>query len=126
MRYSAIDKQLFIENRKKFQANLKPDSIAFFNSNDEMPRNGDQNFPYRQVRFADQLKSKYPNHHYERSAPILASLRAIKHPVEVDLMKRAVDITDKAFQRVLNFIKPGVIEYEVEAEITHEFIRNGA
>src|SRR5882757_9062593 len=48
MKYSAIDKKLFIENRKKFTTHLNPGSIAIFNSNDEMPRNGDQNFLFRQ------------------------------------------------------------------------------
>ena len=227
MKYTAIDKKLFVENRKKFVAHLQPDSIAVFNSNDEMPRNGDQNFlfrqhsdllwltgidqeqtilvlapnhplpeyrealfvrktnehiavweghkytkeeareasgiqhvywtddfhamlpvmmhhsqqvyinlnendrfvtevPYREVRFAEELKNKYPNHRYERTGLILAKLRAIKSQAEVELMSIACDITDKAFRRVLSFVKPGVMEYEIEAEIIHEFIRNRA
>lgn len=227
MKYSAIDKKLFIDNRRKFVAHLPADSIAFFNSNDEMPRNGDQNFlfrqqsdllwltgidqeqtilviapnhplpeyrealfvrktnehiavweghkytkeeareasgiqhvywtddfkamlpvmmhhsqqvyinlnendrfvsevPYREERFAKELKSNYPNHRYERSALILAKLRSIKSNAEIELIGIACDITDKAFRRVCNFVRPGVMEYEIEAEIIHEFIRNRA
>src|SRR5690606_5580052 len=71
-------------------------------------------------------KSNYPAHNYERSAPIMHAIRAIKHPLELEQMQRACNITGKAFNRVLKFVKPGVIEYEVEAEIIHEFIRNGS
>ena len=225
MKYHAIDNKLFIENRKSFVRQLSPNSIAFFQSNDEMPRNGDQKFPFRQqsdlfwmsgidqehtilviapdhplpeyrealfvrktnehiavweghkytkeearaasgiqhvywvddfesmlplmmhhsltvylnlnendrfttevpyrdARFTAELKTKYPNHNYERSALIMADLRAIKSDMEVKLMQTAADITEKAFRRVLNFTRPGVMEYEIEAEIIHEFIRN--
>jgi Xaa-Pro aminopeptidase len=227
MKYSAIDKKLFIENRKKFAAQLTEGSIAFFNANDEMPRNGDQNHPwrqnsdlfwlsgidqeqtilvicpnhplpeyreilflrktnehiaiweghkytkdearaasgiqhiywtedfqamlpvlmhhsktvyvnlnendrfvtevpYREERFANSLKAKYSNHRYERSGPVLAGLRAVKSEIEVQLLSKACEITDLAFRRVMSFVKPGVMEYEIEAEIIHEFLRNRA
>jgi len=227
MKYHTIDNKLFIENRKNFVKQLSTHSIAFFNSNDEMPRNGDGNFPFRQQsdlfwmsgidqeqtilviapnhplpeyrealfvrktnehiavweghkytkeearnvsgiqhvywvedfatmlplmmhhsqkvylnlnendrfstevpyrdeRFTADLKSKYPNHEYERSALIMARLRAIKSDIEVELMQTAANITEKAFRRVLNFTRPGVMEYEIEAEIIHEFTRNRA
>ncbi|CAN5543385.1 aminopeptidase P family protein [soil metagenome] len=227
MKYTPIDSLLFIENRKRFVAHMKPGSIAFFNANDEMPRNGDCNFPYRQhsdlfhlsgidqeqtvlvlfpdapipkyremlflrktnehiavweghkyskeegrqasgiqsiywledyasiipmlmnhcttvylnlnendrfasdvpyreMRFAKEMKKRYAGHHYERSGPLMATLRSIKHDIEIKLMQRAMDITEKAFRRVLRFVKPGVMEYEIEAEITHEFIRKRA
>ncbi len=225
MKYTPIDQKLYVDNRKRFTALLKPNSIAFFNSNDEMPRNGDMNFPfrqnsdllwlsgidqeqtilvicpehplpeyrevlflrktndhiaiweghkytkdearvasdiqhvywvdefatmlpvmmhhaktvyinlnendrfvtevpYREQRFGESLKNKYPNHTYERTGPIMASMRSVKHELEIDPLRTACDITDKAFRRVLGFVKTGVTEYEVEAEITHEFIRN--
>ncbi|MBP6335139.1 MAG: aminopeptidase P family protein [Bacteroidia bacterium] len=225
MKYDAIDNKMFIENRKSFVQQLAQQSIAFFNSNDEMPRNGDQNFPfrqqsdlfwltgidqehtilvlapshplpeyretlfirktnehiavweghkytkeearsasgiqhvywvedfnamlpvmmhhshkvylnlnendrfvtevpYREARFTSDLKSKYPNHDYDRSALIMSRLRAIKSATEIKLMQTAADITEKAFRRVLGFTRPGVMEYEIEAEIIHEFIRN--
>lgn len=227
MKYLPISKELFIENRKRFKSQLMPKSIAFFNSNDEMPRNGDGNFPfrqhsdlfylsgidqeqsilaicpecplpqyrevlflrrtneviavweghkytkeearaasgvetviwldemeavmtimmnhssnvylnlnendrfssvvpYRELRFAADLKSKYPAHSYERSAPILMALRSVKSEAELKQMQIAIDITNKAFRRLLKFTKPGVMEYEIEAEITHEFLRNRA
>lgn len=227
MKYTAIDKNLFIENRKKFIAQLQANSIAIFHSNDEMPRSGDGTFPFRQQsdllwlsgidqeqsilvlapnhplpeyrevlflrktnehiavweghkytkeearevsgiqyvywvddfqtmlpvmmhhsksvyvnlnendrfitevvyrdeRCARELKSKYPNHIYERSGPIMAKLRAIKSDAEVKQMQVASDITEKAFRRVLGFVRPGVMEYQIEAEITHEFLWNRA
>ncbi len=227
MRYLPIKQQLFIKNRERFCKLLKPNSIAIFNSNDEMPRNGDQNYPFHQnadlfymcgidqeqtilviypdcvrqefreilflretneriavweghkytkeeaiatsgiknvmwldsfemlmkdlmsnaeyvyldlnentrfeslvpcrdFRFAEKWKAKYPAHKYERAAPLVTKLRVIKSPEEVELIQEACNITGKAFERVLRFVKPGVMEYEVEAEITHEFIRNRA
>jgi Xaa-Pro aminopeptidase len=81
--------------------------------------------PYRDVRFIEKMKSKYPLHHYERSAPIMRNLRAVKSDVEIELIKKACAITRDAFVRVLKFTKPGVKEYEIEAEIIHEFIRQG-
>ncbi|MCK9618139.1 MAG: aminopeptidase P N-terminal domain-containing protein [Lentimicrobiaceae bacterium] len=227
MKYEPINPELFIINRDNFRKQLKPKSVAIFNSNDEFPRNGDQNFPFRQnsdlfylssidqektilliapdcpnpkwrealflvetnehiavwyghkytmeeaqkasgikniywlesfesalaevmatcenvylntnenirfssevpyrdLRFAKELKCKYPVHNYERSAPILSQLRVVKSALEVALIQRACDITEQGFRRVLSFVKPGVMEYEVEAEITREFIRNRA
>lgn len=227
MKYKQIDNSLFVENRKKFRKLLKNNSIALFQSNDEFPRSGDQNFQfkqnadlfylsgidqeqsilliypdcpnpqyrevlflrqtndhikvweghkytkdqasqtsgitaiywlddfqnilhsiinyadhiylnlnendrylhtvnYRDIRFIEQLRQNYPLHKYERAAPILRELRAIKSPIEVELTQKACDITRDAFLRVLKFIKPGVMEYEVEAEIIHEFIKQAA
>jgi len=227
MKYLPINKQLFIENRRRFIKYLKPNSIAIFTSNDDFPRNGDQTFlfrqnsdifylsgidqaksilvlypdsnrdefkeilfteetndliaiwygkkyskqeatdtsgienvqwldqfdsiisdlmanadnvylntnenirfssevPYRDLRFINEFKARFPLHQYYRSAPIMHRLRTIKSKIEVDLMQQACDITEKAFRRVLKFVKPGVMEYEIEAEIIHEFTRNRA
>jgi len=82
--------------------------------------------PYRDIRLFETLRSKYPLHKYERSAPILRDLRVVKSPIEIELTKKACEITKDAFVRVLKFIKPGVAEYEIEAEITHEFLRQRA
>lgn len=82
--------------------------------------------PYRDLRFLNELRAKYPLHHYERSAPILRSLRAVKSEIEIALTKKACQITKDGFIRVLKFVKPGVAEYEIEAEITHEFLRQRA
>lgn len=80
----------------------------------------------RDARFIKWCKEKYPLHTYERVAPILSKLRAIKSAVEIELLQKACDITEKAFRRVLKFVKPGLLEYEIEAEFLHEFIRNGS
>jgi Xaa-Pro aminopeptidase len=229
MRYEPIDKELFINNRKRFVSELKPSSIAVFNSNDTMPTNADGTMPFRQnndlfyltgieqeesillicpgfreekkreilflrqpnehlekwyghkltkdeakaisgietvmwlqefdnlfhhlmvmsgaesvylntnehyraevtvqtrdARFIDWCKEKYPLHTYQRVAPIMAKLRRIKQKQEIDLIQRACNITEKGFRRVLKFLKPGVNEFEIEAEYVHEFIRNGS
>ncbi|WP_028981883.1 aminopeptidase P N-terminal domain-containing protein [Sporocytophaga myxococcoides] len=78
----------------------------------------------KEERFAKWCKKQYPLHSYERSAPILHKLRSIKSEIEIAQMKTAVNITEKAFRRVLNFVKPGVMEYEIEAEIAYEFLKN--
>lgn len=227
MKYSPIDPQLFVENRKKFCARLPPDSLAVFMSNDQMPRSADGQYmfrqdsdifyltgidqedsvlllypdcpreeyrellflrktnediavweghkytieeaqkvsgikgvkwyeefntilnsvmcyaqsvylnlnehdrtvnevPYKNLRFALDLKNRFPLHQYSRSARIMGELRSLKTETELALIRNAIAITKKAFDRILKFVKPGVMEYEIEAEITHEFIRNRA
>ncbi len=227
MKYISIDSQLFIENRKKFAAQLPPNSMAILFASDEMPRSADQAFvfrqnpdlfwltgidqektiliiypdcpnpiyrealflrktneiiavweghkytkeeakaasgidkinwtesfeevlpslmaycehvylnlnendraanevPYKDVRFANELKYKFPAHSIKRLGPIMSKLRSVKHATEIELIQRACNITRDAFIRVCKFMKPGVMEYEVEAEIIHEFIRQRA
>ncbi len=229
MRYPQINPQLFTDNRKRLVKELKPGSVAVFNSNDIQPTNADGTMKFRQnsdlfyltgvdqeesilvlcpdypdkklrevlflretnetiatweghkltkqearkrtgietvmwtsefhrvfntmmimggvenvylntnehyradvvvqtrdSRFVAWCKEKYPLHRYERVAPLMAKLRAVKSKSEIELMQKACDITGKAFQRVLKFIKPGVKEYEIEAEFIHEFVRNGS
>ena len=227
MKYTPADSSLYVENRKKFCAQLKPNSVAIFHSNDEMPRNGDgthyyrQNsdllwlsgidqedsmlvlfpdsprpehreilflkktseliaiweghkytidearkasgiktilwndefdtilnnlmvygeniyinlnendravikVPYRDLRFANDLRARFPLHNYERSGRLMSQLRSIKSEAELKLIREACTITEKTFRRVLRFMKPGVMEYEVEAEIISEFVRNRA
>ncbi|HLO70663.1 MAG TPA: aminopeptidase P family protein [Flavipsychrobacter sp.] len=76
--------------------------------------------------FVHDFMKRFPLHEYERSAPIMKELRAIKTKEEIAVTQEAVNITHKAFERVMKFIKPGVWEHEIEAEITHEFLRNRA
>lgn len=76
--------------------------------------------------FVQNLMRQYPLHQYERAAKLVKELRAIKTKEEVAITQKAIDITEKAFRRVMKFIQPGVYENEIEAEIIHEFIRNGA
>jgi len=80
----------------------------------------------RDQRFIRWCKERYPLHKYERLAPIMHRLRSVKSKEEIILMQRACDITDKAFRRVLGFVKPGVKEYEIEAEYAHEFLSSGS
>ena len=80
--------------------------------------------PVRDYRFAGEMRARYPLHHYERSARIMKELRAVKSKLEVEVIQQAIDITEKTFRRLLKFIRPGVWEHEIEAEIYHEFIRN--
>lgn len=80
----------------------------------------------RDSRFIKWCKERYPLHRYERVAPILSKLRTIKSKPEIELLQQACNITEKAFRRVLKFVKPGVKEYEIEAEFAHEFLRNGS
>jgi Xaa-Pro aminopeptidase len=78
----------------------------------------------REDRFTKWLLKKYPAHKVEKSNPILQRLRSIKDPIELDLLQKACNITEKGMRRVLKFVKPGVSEYEIEAEFIHEFLRN--
>jgi Xaa-Pro aminopeptidase len=78
----------------------------------------------REDRFIKQVKVDYPAHQVYKSAPILHKIRSIKEAAELTLMQTACNITEKGFRRVLDFVKPGVWEYEIEAEFAHEFLRN--
>jgi Xaa-Pro aminopeptidase len=227
MKYELLNNQIFIQNRKRFIKEMKPNSIAIFTSNDEWPSNGDaihkfkQNsglywlsgieqedsmvilYPdnvdvkYREVlvlvrpnelkekwdgkrlrvaeaqeisgiktivwldsldallqpwihlaehiyldsnendrkaslirsrdyRLIDEMKSRYPLHHYLRAATIMKKLRGIKTKEEIVVIQKAIDITENTFRHLLKFIKPGVMEYEIEAEIMHQFLKQRA
>jgi len=80
----------------------------------------------REIRENERIRAKYPNHTIGRSAPILHKIRSVKSDEEVVQMQRACDITKAGFDRVLQFVKPGVMEYEIEAEFMHEFLRRGS
>lgn len=225
MKYQPINSALFIKNRKNFASQMKPNSLAIFNSNDIYPISADSTMPFeqhrdifylsgvdqeesvlllfpdcpnhelrevlllretndhiavwegeklsketafatsgiktvfwlqelekvlfemttycdtfyintnehyrakvetetREDRFTKWLLAKYPAHSVAKSNPILQRLRSVKDAIELDLMQQACDITEKGFRRLLHFVKPGVWEYEIEAELIHEFIRN--
>lgn len=220
-----VNPQIFIDNRKRFVSSMEKKSIAIFNSNDEIPSNGDALYPFKQnsdlywltgirqedtmlilfpdnsdpkyrevlvlvrpnelkekwdgkrlrateatalsgiktivwldtldgllqpmihladniylntnendrksnllavrdYRYAEEMRARYPLHNYKRAARIMLDLRAVKSPLEVAVMQKACDITEKAFRRLLQFIKPGVWENEIEAELIHEFMIN--
>ena len=225
MKYQPISKKLFEHNRALFTAQLDPQSLAVFCSNDQMPTNADGTMPFKQNsdlfwlsgvdqeeskliifpecsnpkhreilflketsdliaiwegeklskekafetsgvstvywntqfedvfnelmqeantvylnsneharstskvqtqtdRFNDWCKSNFSTKEYVKSAPIMHNLRTVKHPLEIDLLQHACNITEKGFRRVLNFVKAGVMEYEIEAEYMHEFLIN--
>jgi len=225
MKYDQIENTLFIKNRKKFMSQMKPKSIAVFNSNDIYPISADSMMPFKQhsdifylsgadqeetilVLFPDSInqkhreilfvretnehiaiwegakldkdqatavsgiesiywlsefkkvffdlmteaeavyfntnehyrqsvetetredrfiancKKEFPAHQWHKSNPILQNIRGVKEGEELDLMQKACNITEKGFRRILNFVKPNVWEYEIEAEYLHEFIRN--
>jgi Xaa-Pro aminopeptidase len=225
MKYHPLDSSLFIQNRKNFMAQMKPKSLAVFNSNDIYPISVDSTMPFqqhrdiyylsgvdqeesillmfpdaadpkhrevlflretndhiavwegekldkdqafkvsgvktvywlsefdkvffelmtqadtiyfntnehyrqsvetetREDRFIKKVKEQFPAHSWAKSNPILQRLRSVKHTIELDVMQQACDITEKGLRRVLDFVKPGVWEYEIEAEFLHEFIRN--
>jgi Xaa-Pro aminopeptidase len=227
MRYEKINLNLFVENRQKFAAAMKKNSMAIFFSNDEQPKSGDQFFPFqqssdffylsgidqeksvlvlfpdcpipeyrellfvlktnehiaiweghkysqeeaqdisgvktvkcldeqemiinqlmsyadacylnqyeypkfasevesREIRLNRKLKKRFPQHEYLRSAPQLYKQRLVKSVYEIELIKQACKITNKAFRRVLASVKPGVFEFEIQAEIEHEFTSNRA
>jgi Xaa-Pro aminopeptidase len=81
---------------------------------------------FRSQRLLKELKEDFPLHHFERLFPLIANLRQIKEPLEIEAIKKACKITADGFLRILKYIKPGIFEYQIEAEITHEFIMNGA
>ncbi|MFO8147699.1 MAG: aminopeptidase P family protein [Bacteroidota bacterium] len=225
MKYDLIDRELFIKNRKNFSAEMKPKSLAVFNSNDIYPISADSTMPFqqardifylsgvdqdasilvlfpdaplekhreilfltetnehiavwegekltkekafetsgiktvywikdfekvffevmtqcetiyfntnehyratiqtqtREARFIEWCKKQYPAHQVAKSNPILQRLRSVKDPRELELMQKACDITEKGFKRILDFVKPGVWEYQIEAEFMHEFLYN--
>ncbi|GAB2620161.1 aminopeptidase P family protein [Emticicia sediminis] len=85
---------------------------------------GEWSFETRERRFITEFKHKFPLHRIERLAPLMHQLRVIKHPIEIDLIKKAIEITGKGFVRMAKFLKPNVLEFELEAELTHEFLKN--
>jgi len=95
---------------------------VYLNTNEHYRANIDTET--RDARFIKSLQKTYPAHTYLRSQPILQRLRSIKEPQEIELIQQACDITEKGFKRILNFVKPNVMEYEIESEFIHEFIRN--
>jgi len=94
----------------------------YLNSNEHL--RADVTVETRDARFLKWCMDAYPLHNYDRLAPIMHDLRAVKSDVEIDLIRQACGITEKAFRRLLGFVKPGVWEFEIEAEICHEFLIN--
>ena len=94
----------------------------YFNTNEHLRANTE--VQTREDRFIVDCQQKYPAHSVHKSAPILHRIRSVKEDIELQLMSQACAITEKGVRRLLSFIKPGVCEYEIEAELAHEFLRN--
>ena len=105
-----------------FNQLLAEAQAIYLNTNEHLRANTEAET--REDRFIKNFKTKYPLVTIERSAPIMHQIRAIKHPVEIDLMQQACDITNKGLRRILKAIKPGIMEFEIEAELMHEFLSN--
>jgi Xaa-Pro aminopeptidase len=107
---------------KIFKQMMSEVDNLYLNTNEHL--RADTTVETREARFVKAIKKKYPSHQVRRSAPIMHQLRSIKHPIEVDLMQKACNITKLGVERLLRFVKPGVWEHEIEAELIHEFVRN--
>ena len=95
---------------------------VYLNTNEHLRANTE--VETREDRFIKNFKPLYPIHTYKRSAPIMHNIRSVKKPIELELMQQACNLTEQGVKRVLQFIKPGVWEHEIEAELWHEFIKN--
>ena len=97
-------------------------SNVYINTNEHLRANTE--VETRENRFVKQLKSDYPAHQVRKSAPIMHRIRSVKDAIEIELLQKACKITEVGVRRLLSYIKPGVWEYEIEAELAHEFLRN--
>ena len=105
-----------------FDILMKEAEIIYFNNNNHYRKAVEMET--REDRFIKRVKSNYPKHRIENNFSIMESLRGVKEPEEIKLIRKACNITEKGFRRVLGFVKPGVMEYEIEAEYVHEFLKN--
>ncbi len=122
---SGIENVQFVDNiDAQLQVWMHNADTVYLSTNENDRLNGEN--PRTDLLFVHDFMARYPLHRYERAARLMKELRAIKSKEEIEVVKTAVDITAKAFDRVLKFVEPGVMEYEIEAEITHEFLRNRA
>ncbi len=120
---SGIKTVYWLQDMPKVIAEIMAQSeTVYINTNEHYRANVETET--REARFTKWLKEKYPAHSVAKSNPILQRLRSVKDPIEIDLIQTACNITEKGFRRILNFVKPGVMEYEIEAEFIHEFIKN--
>ncbi len=108
-------------NKVFFDLMTEADTV-YFNTNEHYRQSSETQT--REARFIEKCKKDFPAHQYAKSNPILQEIRGVKEPEEIDQLQKACNITNKGFRRVLSFLKPGIMEYELEAEYLHEFIRN--
>jgi Xaa-Pro aminopeptidase len=105
-----------------FKQMMAEASVIYLNTNEHLRANTE--VETREDRFIKKVKVDYPAHQMRKSAPIMHRIRSVKDQIELDLMQRACKITEAGVRRILGFVKPGVWEYEIEAELAHEFLRN--
>ena len=120
---SGIKTVYWLEEFESIFSQLMEESTHFYYNNNEHYRQAVV-METREDRFLKMIKSSYPDHKLLPNFPIMESLRGVKEVEEITLIKTACDITEKGFRRILGFVKPGVMEYEIEAEYAHEFLRN--
>lgn len=106
---------------KIFKEVMSQAEVVFLNTNEHLRANTE--VQTREDRFIEWCKREYPAHNYDRSAPIMHRIRSVKSSLEIDVMQKAANITTDGYLRVLKAIKPGITEYELEAEFMHEFLR---
>ncbi len=104
-----------------FDLMTEADTI-YFNTNEHYRQSAE--LESREDRFIKKCKADYPAHKWEKSNQILQEIRGTKEPEEIEIIQNACNITEKGFRRILPFVKPGIMEYEIEAEYMHEFLRN--
>ena len=120
---SGIDTVYWLSEFEKIFFELMTEAeTIYFNTNEHYRQSVETQT--REDRFIEKCKKDFPAHQVAKSNPILQEIRGVKEPEEVDLIQKACKITEKGFRRILQYLKPGVMEYELEAEYLHEFIRN--
>jgi Xaa-Pro aminopeptidase len=120
---SGIKNVQWLSNFDKLFFDLMTEAeTVYFNTNEHYRQSVETQT--REDRFILKCKEQFPAHSWAKSNPILQQIRGVKEPQEIALMQQACNITEKGFRRILQFTKPGVWEYEIEAEFLHEFIRN--
>jgi Xaa-Pro aminopeptidase len=110
------------EFKKIFFELMTEAETIYFNTNEHYRQSVE--IETREDRFIKQCKNDFPAHKWEKSNQILQAIRGVKEPEEIDIMQTACEITNKGFRRILPLVKPGIMEYEIEAEFIHEFLRN--
>ena len=120
---SGIKTVLWSDDFFNILSELMPDSTCVYLSSNEHPR-ANVVVETRNARLSNILKINFPNTKFKKSAPIMHQIRSVKEPEEIRLIKQACDITKKGFNKILNFIKPNMYEYNIQAELIHEFINN--
>ncbi len=122
---SGIKLVYWLENFEQVLSELMKHAKHVYVALHEENRSFDE-VPLREFRFVQKIKNLYSLHQYQQLSPIINELRQIKEPEEIEQIKSVVTITEKAYYKIIGIIKPGITEYEIEAEIISEFIRNGA